>query len=71
MSEKTVVFVDRYSATGTPRPNPRTVCKGRCEGMGCYPDMKPGVSAADTPFVKCERCGGTGKEPVVRSSSAK
>ena len=31
------VFVDRYSATGKPYPNPDTVCLGKCEGMGCYP----------------------------------
>ena len=28
---------DRYSATGTPRPDPKTVCLGPCEGMGCVP----------------------------------
>jgi hypothetical protein len=30
-------FSDRYSATGTPYPNPETMCQGRCEGMGCVP----------------------------------
>ncbi len=30
-------FVDRYSATGTPYPDPETMCEGPCEGMGCYP----------------------------------
>jgi hypothetical protein len=58
---------DRYSATGRPRPDPRTVCKGRCEGMGFYPDMvkarAEGLAVRDVPFVKCERCGGTGREP--------
>jgi hypothetical protein len=32
-----IVFVDRYSATGTPYPDPETMCQGQCEGMGCYP----------------------------------
>lgn len=30
-------FVDRYSATGTPYPDPETICPGQCEGMGCVP----------------------------------
>lgn len=28
---------DRYSATGTPRPDPETMCLGQCEGMGWVP----------------------------------
>lgn len=32
-----LVFVDRYSATGTPRPERETVCRGQCEGMGVVP----------------------------------
>lgn len=32
-----IQITDRYSATGTPYPNPDTMCKGYCEGMGCYP----------------------------------
>lgn len=35
------VFVDRYSATGTPYPEPDTVCLGQCEGMGCVPIADP------------------------------
>ena len=58
-----LVFVDRYSATGKPYPDPKTVCKGKCEGMGCYPDMQTGLGA-DAPFVRCERCNGTGLEPT-------
>lgn len=61
-----VEFSDRYSAAGIARPDPKTVCKGRCEGMGFYPDMKQrqrGVAHDDIPFVRCERCNGTGKEP--------
>ncbi len=30
-------ITDRYSATGTPYPNPKTMCKGQCEGMGVVP----------------------------------
>lgn len=32
-----IEFMDRYSATRKPYPNPTTVCLGRCEGMACYP----------------------------------
>lgn len=32
----TYQFVDRYSTTGKPYPDKRTMCK-RCDGMGCYP----------------------------------
>lgn len=28
---------DRYRAAGIPYPDPATVCKGQCEGMGCVP----------------------------------
>lgn len=60
-----VEFSDRYSAAGIARPDPKTVCKGRCEGMGFYPDMlnSKHLAADDVPFVRCERCNGTGKEP--------
>ncbi len=66
-SRQQVVIHDRYTATGRPRPDPKTVCKGRCEGMGFYPDMQKAracLSHADVPFVKCARCNGTGKEPL-------
>ena len=33
----TFEFTDRYKATGTPYPNPETMCEGPCEGMGIYP----------------------------------
>lgn len=32
-----IEFTDRYKATGTPYPDPATMCNGQCEGMGCYP----------------------------------
>lgn len=38
MEEKIeIVASDRYSATGTPRPDVDTMCQGPCEGMGCVP----------------------------------
>ena len=32
-----IELVDRYSATGTPYPDPKTMCQGQCEGMGWLP----------------------------------
>ena len=32
-----IEIVDRYSATGTPYPDPDTMCIGQCEGMGAVP----------------------------------
>jgi hypothetical protein len=32
-----IIFTDRYQALGIPYPNPKTVCKGDCEGMGIVP----------------------------------
>lgn len=64
----TIEFTDRYSATGRPRPNPATVCKGRCEGMGFYPtkDRREWPKGAKPDeigyvFVTCRECGGTGR----------
>lgn len=61
------VFVDRYSALGIAPPDPKTMCKGECEGLGVYP-QKPATPTpvADWPFVTCERCKGTGKEPRAK-----
>jgi hypothetical protein len=56
-------FSDRY---GGRRPDPKTACPGPCEGMGVYPDMKPGVPASKTKFKTCPVCKGTGKRPVRR-----
>lgn len=39
MSES--IYSDRYEATGTPYPDPDTMCQGQCEGMGCYPHRRP------------------------------
>lgn len=60
-----IIIHDRYSAVGKPRPDPHTVCKGPCEGMGFYPDMKNAAKLPATvvPFVKCPRCKGTGLDP--------
>lgn len=51
------IFTDRY---GGRYPDPKTVCKGPCEGMGVYP--VPSNKPADKwKFKKCLDCGGTGK----------
>lgn len=39
MSE--LVFVTRYGVGLEGLPDPVTVCKGHCEGMGCYPVSNP------------------------------
>jgi hypothetical protein len=28
---------DRYTTLGVPYPDPETICKGQCEGVGIYP----------------------------------
>lgn len=35
-----IEIVDRYSATGTPYPDPDTMCRGQCDGMGWVPIHK-------------------------------
>ena len=50
MKEK-IIFTDRY---GGNYPDPKTVCKGQCEGMGWYPE--------NGKFIKCPDCNGTGKQ---------
>lgn len=68
-------FTDRYDGK---YPNPKTVCDGQCEGMGCVPIFKDDTREpwktlwleaekkehADDGwhFVKCPDCGGTGKK---------
>lgn len=52
MSEETkdtdgIEFMDRYSATGTPYPEPGTVCPGQCDGMGVYPHSVGGADETD------------------------
>lgn len=32
-----IQFTDRYQALGIPYPNPKTMCKGQCEGTGWVP----------------------------------
>ncbi len=32
-----IEFTDRYKAMGIPYPDPKTMCKGHCEGTGVYP----------------------------------
>ena len=65
-------FTDRYSATGTPRPDPKTVCLGRCEGMGFYPMQcackgmnerhRPDKEMKGWCWVNCADCGGTAEK---------
>lgn len=37
MSTDKYTFTDRYQALGIPYPDPATMCKGPCEGIGRYP----------------------------------
>ena len=30
-------YVDRYGGPDDPRPDPSTMCRGQCEGLGRYP----------------------------------
>lgn len=41
LDEAEVEFYDRYSACGMDLPDPKTMCKGQCEGMGCVPTGPP------------------------------
>lgn len=71
MKLKNFIIHDRYSATGTPRPDPVTVCKGKCEGMGFHPlrcdcrgsikGHRPDKDMENWCFKSCDDCGGTGK----------
>ena len=77
MAEDVVEFTDRYQALGIPYPDPKTVCRGHCEGTGWVPiykddddpefagmwDAAEKISPTDdkSHFVKCPRCDGTGK----------
>lgn len=72
-----VKVIDRYSALGIERPNPKTVCMGPCEGTGIVPVQ---ADHANPPFrqlwqeaedkepsedgwhfVTCNACEGSGK----------
>lgn len=60
-------MIDRYSVIGRASPNPATVCKGHCDGLGFYPTKDrtkwPAGAVPDVigyVFVTCETCGGTG-----------
>jgi len=70
-----IEVTDRYKALGIPYPDPKTMCKGPCEGIGLYPENDifsdawrrahklPHEAPCDGwHFVTCPDCGGTGKE---------
>jgi hypothetical protein len=77
MSKNKLEITDRYERM--PYPDPETMCKGQCEGLGVVPtssdDMeepfrtlwleaeKEDPSDDGTHFVKCPDCKGTGKNP--------
>lgn len=49
-AKTTIVWHDRYTATGRPYPKRETMCRGKCEGMGVYPYRKnprPGLTRSD------------------------
>lgn len=39
--DNTLSFMDRYKALGVPYPDPRTMCKGPCEGLGVHAEDDP------------------------------
>ena len=49
-----IEWSDRYKALGIPYPDPKTVCKGQCEGLGFVPKDNGEI-------VICPKCKGTGK----------
>jgi hypothetical protein len=67
-----IIITDRYGGNW---PDPETVCKGQCDGMGFYPvqasEVTPDMELRDDRsdltdelgyvFVTCETCGGTGR----------
>ena len=72
-------FTDRYKALGIPYPDPKTMCKGDCEGTGFVPiksdeadpvyaglwEAAEAEKATDEGYhlVTCPRCKGTRLEP--------
>ena len=40
-------FTDRYEALGIRYPNPKTVCKGQCEGTGWVPVKLPDATSGN------------------------
>ncbi len=40
-------ITDRYKALGIPYPDPETMCKGQCEGLGVVPIYMPGKNPRD------------------------
>lgn len=42
MTQEFMAGEDRYTALGIPYPDPETMCKGPCEGVGVYPQFLAG-----------------------------
>jgi len=71
-----IEFTDRYKALGIPYPDPVTMCKGQCEGIGWVPIHRDDTSepwhtlwletekrrSSDDGyhFIKCPDCDGRG-----------
>ena len=53
MKEK-IQFTDRYQALGVPYPDPKTMCKGQCEGTGWVPHQKPTDKEGEVVMVRQE-----------------
>ena len=62
-----IEYTDRYKAAGLAYPDPKTVCKGPCEGMGIYPEPRTRNADGTIPmntkwdFKKCPDCDGKGE----------
>jgi len=63
-----IQFTDRYDALGIPQPDPETMCRGYCEGMGIVPVAVRAWwllwFAKRWRFVECRNCKGTGLRGV-------
>lgn len=51
-------FTDRYQALGMPYPDPHTMCRGQCEGIGVVPVHR---SETDSEFLRLWQADHDGK----------